>query len=102
MSMKGKIGTNMQGPFKAMPVGRVLARIANHMQPEKRAIRKTTRDDIARLPKGKRKLTEDQVRAMRREYKPRVTTHKMLGEKYGCHPMEIASILEGSSYGWVK
>jgi group I intron endonuclease len=57
-----------------------------------------TREKFSKRSQGEgspnAKLTEDQVRQIREEYKFRKVTHKMLAEKYGVHHGHIAAVLK--------
>lgn len=44
------------------------------------------------------KLTEDQVRAIRSEYRPRLFTYKMLGEKYDLNPEYVGFIVRRETW----
>lgn len=47
---------------------------------------------------GNSKLTEDQVRAIKREYAPYVMTQRMLAQRYGVATITIKHILRGRSW----
>lgn len=49
----------------------------------------------------KAKLTAEQVRAMRRDYKSRNMRIKDIAERYGVSPATAAKIIRGQHYGWV-
>jgi HNH endonuclease len=48
---------------------------------------------------GRRKLTLDQMEAIRKEYVPGKVTHQMLADKYGVCRANISYIIHGKSWG---
>ena len=94
---KGDGPKNLHGSYKALPVGGLLARMANKLPPEKPPPAKK-RGHERGTPYGKRTLTPDDVRAIRKEYPARDVTYKTLAAKYGVSAYTIERIVTWLCY----